>query len=48
MDEPSDFASRRQRVERAEPIILRKDFFVVRFFLVATPSILGGGYFSSP
>jgi hypothetical protein len=48
MDEPRDLARRRQRVVRAEPIILRKDFLVVRFFLVATPSILGGGYFSSP
>ena len=46
MDEPKDFASRRQKVERADPINLRKDFFDVRFFLVATPSILGGGYFA--
>ena len=35
-EEPRDFASRRQIVERAELIILRKDFLVVRFFLVAT------------
>jgi hypothetical protein len=48
MDEPRVLARRRQRGERAEPIILRKDFLVVRFFWVASPSILGGGYFSSP
>jgi hypothetical protein len=48
MEEPRDLASRRQREDSADPTIFRKDLLVVRFFFLATPSILGGGYFSSP
>ena len=42
---PSDFASNRQNAARARPIEASTEPPDVRFFFLATPSILGGGYF---
>ena len=46
MEEPRLLAKTRQIEESPVPIIATTDLLDVRFFFLATPSILGGGYFS--